>query len=79
MKQEEFANEKEFQIQLAMVTGWYSAALGRTKRLPSLKRFLRGEDKARKLEGEELIRRKQEHEEISKELAPELMETETEV
>lgn len=42
---------------------WHVAALVRAKRFPPLKRVL-GLDKARPLEGEELERRRREHQEI---------------
>ena len=42
---------------------WHIAALSRAKRLPALKKLL-GSDKAKPLEGEELKRRRAEHQEI---------------
>ena len=50
-----------------LATAWWTVALGRTKRLPELKRLLTP-PKARALRGEELQRRQAEHERLKEQL-----------
>ena len=47
---------------------WHIAAMGRAKRLPSLRRLL-GVPRARRLQGAELERRRREHAEIVRKLS----------
>jgi hypothetical protein len=44
---------------------WHTAALSRARRLPSLRRLLGGGE-AKELQGDELERRRQEHEELKR-------------
>lgn len=53
------------QAQQAVSLAWYVAALSRVKKLPPLRQLLQGQE-ARPLRGEELKRRRAEHEDIVK-------------
>lgn len=44
---------------------WHEVALRRSKKMPPLKRFLKGVPVARKLEGQELTDRREHHENVT--------------
>lgn len=60
---EQERKEAEFERQKWLI--WHQAALSKGKRMPSLKRFLRGVPNARELEGEELQERRDYHQNVS--------------
>jgi hypothetical protein len=55
---------REREQKLALATAWHTAALMRSKHMPSLNRFLIGKKRARRLHGKELEQRKAEHDEM---------------
>lgn len=54
--------------ELAAWLAWHTAALGRTKKMPSLERLLRGH-KTVQLRGDELEKRRKEHAELAERMS----------
>lgn len=74
LRQKAWSEEQHIRVQLATMTGWYAAALSRTKRIPPLSRLTRRRrvSPSRRPQGTELEDLRVQHQRIVSDLASDL-------